>query len=240
MKTLNSRFKGNTLDLGRSVAVKTVGRPSVPGGSALGDTAMRHFRRSPRVLTCRNTPRTASPSGACAASTKLGYLSEFQWTTCSWREERDATPASLSKTVSKRRSKRSSGTGVRVTRARAHVRRAGHENPDRSRLFAPVRKPKQRGEGARVASQGAVTGRWGSRGWGSHTPRQLRPACPACPARLRPLFRATGVPNGKLGRGRAGEPAGEPRSPKSLDGKATSAGLTEGRCPRGRGGEGGS
>lgn len=44
MKMLNSRFKGNTLDLGLSVAVKTVGRPSVPGGSALGDTAMRHFR----------------------------------------------------------------------------------------------------------------------------------------------------------------------------------------------------
>lgn len=239
MKTLNSRFKGNTLDLGRSVAVKTVGRPSVPGGSALSDTAMRHFRRSPRVLTCRNTPRTASPSGACAASTKLGYLSEFQWTTCSWKggTRRDAgviVQNSLEAEEQTQQRHRCAGD------ARAHVRRAGHENPDRSRLFAPVRKPKQRGEGARVASQGAVTGRWGSRGWGSRTPRQLRPACPACPARLRPLFRATGVPDGKLGRGPAGEPAGEPRSPKTPDGKATSAGLTEGRCPRGRGGEGGS
>lgn len=70
----NSHFTGNTLNLELSVAQKQWNVRSF---------AMGYFRRNAWVLTCKNTPRTASPSGAWAASTKLGYLSEFQWTTWS-------------------------------------------------------------------------------------------------------------------------------------------------------------
>lgn len=177
MKTLNSRFKGNTLDLGLSVAVKTVGRPSVPGGSALGDTAMRHFRRSPRVLTCRNTPRTASPSGACAASTKLGYLSEFQWTTCSWKggTRRDAgviVQNSLEAEEQTQQRHRCAADARARARATRRSREPGQEPPLRS-------GPKTKAErGGRARGQPGCSDRQ------MGLPRMGLPHTPPAPPRL--------------------------------------------------------